>query len=248
MHKDIDGVDEGQVEDGEKDDIEDLFDEAKERPEQEESDDSRIAKDPGAPTVEEVEEHRITHYPYRCWCPHCVAGRALGPQHRGEHEPSKIAVIAMDYFYATKDRVMEAKETEELRGSLDEMVESGSIVKCMMVRCTSTKAMYAVVVPKKGPGDHYGTDRVVDFVKWLGHSKIILRSDNEPALTSVVKDAIKTLLISVESIGDEHSAVYDSQSNGAAEVGIGISGGSSGRCETAFRTAYRGLLRLTTLS
>ena len=35
----------------------------------------RIAIDPGAPTAEEVEEHRAAgHFPYRSWCEWCVKG------------------------------------------------------------------------------------------------------------------------------------------------------------------------------
>ena len=29
----------------------------------------RIAPEPGDPTMEEVEDHRATHLPYRSWCP-----------------------------------------------------------------------------------------------------------------------------------------------------------------------------------
>ena len=29
---------------------------------------------PNTPTLEEVRQHRLTHYPYRSWCPHCVRG------------------------------------------------------------------------------------------------------------------------------------------------------------------------------
>ena len=42
-----------------------------------------VAPDPGAPTDQEIEDHRIDHIPYRCWCDHCVRGRGTGEQHRG---------------------------------------------------------------------------------------------------------------------------------------------------------------------
>ena len=38
----------------------------------------RIAPSPVLPSAAEIEDHRICHYPYRNWCRHCVAGRALG--------------------------------------------------------------------------------------------------------------------------------------------------------------------------
>ncbi len=40
-----------------------------------------VAPDPGAPSAEEREEHRVGHFPYRCWCEHCVQGRGTGEQH-----------------------------------------------------------------------------------------------------------------------------------------------------------------------
>ena len=38
-----------------------------------------VLRDPGAPTPKEVEEHNVTHLPFRSWCPHC--------QRKGTGEP-----------------------------------------------------------------------------------------------------------------------------------------------------------------
>ena len=38
----------------------------------------RFAPSPTLPSAAEIDEHRICHFPFRSWCPHCVAGRALG--------------------------------------------------------------------------------------------------------------------------------------------------------------------------
>ena len=35
------------------------------------------------PTLAEREEYERTHIPYRSWCRHCVAARAINPAHRG---------------------------------------------------------------------------------------------------------------------------------------------------------------------
>ena len=32
----------------------------------------KVARDPGDPTSEEMEQHWVTHLPYRPWCPVCV--------------------------------------------------------------------------------------------------------------------------------------------------------------------------------
>ena len=36
----------------------------------------------GTPTEEEVRAHRVSHLPFREWCPECVAGRAKDWPHR----------------------------------------------------------------------------------------------------------------------------------------------------------------------
>ena len=38
----------------------------------------RVIPDPGQPTRQQIEDHRVDHLPYRSWCPECVAGRATG--------------------------------------------------------------------------------------------------------------------------------------------------------------------------
>ena len=34
------------------------------------------------PTEAEYEEHMISHYPFRSWCPHCVRGKANAAAHK----------------------------------------------------------------------------------------------------------------------------------------------------------------------
>ena len=64
-------------------------------------------RDPGQPTQREWEEHRIDHWPFRSWCPHCVKGRATGKQHNRRSEESEIPVFGFDYLHTN-----EAKELE----------------------------------------------------------------------------------------------------------------------------------------
>ena len=60
----------------------------------------RLAPDPGAPTAEEVENHRTTHLPYRSWCEDCVKGRGSGERHRSG-PAGRVPVIACDYLIVT---------------------------------------------------------------------------------------------------------------------------------------------------
>ena len=34
--------------------------------------------------IKEWEEHRIDHWPFRSWCPHCVKGRGRATAHRSK--------------------------------------------------------------------------------------------------------------------------------------------------------------------
>ena len=55
-------------------------------------------KAPIKPSHEEVEKHRVTHFPFRAWCKHCIKGRAKCPGHyvvkSGEVD---IPIISIDY-------------------------------------------------------------------------------------------------------------------------------------------------------
>ena len=72
---------------------------------EEESRPQRSIKDPGQPTAAEVEEHNLTHIPYRPWCEYCVRGKAKRrPSRRlcGAYSESTQARIRMDYAYLTE--------------------------------------------------------------------------------------------------------------------------------------------------
>ena len=60
----------------------------------------RIAVDPGQPTMEEVEEHRVSHHPYRSWCEHCVRSRGVGAPHIA-HPKGTVPIVSCDYLLVT---------------------------------------------------------------------------------------------------------------------------------------------------
>ena len=190
----------------------------------------KIAVSPKQPTDAEREEHRVTHCPYRSWCRECVEGRGLGT-HRGQHVDRCHSVprVGIDYFFITnkgvqKKKDLELPEGEEGERKLLEARRRGEIIKCIIIRCHESKALFAHVVPCKGlDEDGFVVGLVVSAVTWLGHVKLILKSDNEPALLALVKrslEAVRFKVEAVESISDEHNVKHDSQGNGGTEVGI----------------------------
>ena len=188
----------------------------------------RAARDPGQPTLKQVEEHRRAHLPYRLWCKWCVLGRGRGLQHR-RSTGSDIPIIGVDYFFMTKKGIQRRDELDYERNSegdakLEKARVAGEIVKCIAVRCASTKALFAHVVPCKGLDENgWVADTVVQDVAWLGHTKLIIKADGEPALQALVKRVLEVARVEcpeAESISKENPPAYDSQANGSIETGI----------------------------
>jgi hypothetical protein len=64
-------------------------------------------------------------------------------------------------------------------------------------------------------------------VEFMGHVKVILKTDNGPALLALATASLLNIRIdaqkdesSVQNVSIEHSAEYESQSNGGTECGI----------------------------
>ncbi len=114
----------------------------------------------------------------------------------------------------------------EGEAKLNEARKQGKLVKCILIRCYQTKCMFAHVIPSKATGeDGYTAGLVVSAVSWIGHVKVILKSDGEPAILKLVKkslEEIKTKVEDMETATSEQSHPRDSQSNGGTEVGIRI--------------------------
>ena len=182
------------------------------------------------PTEEEVENHRLCHHPFRSWCPHCIRGKALGEQHRRCGHKSRVPIGGVDYFFLTSGDG-EQEELVKLRGELDmddatvnQERHAGRLVKCLLFRCHTSKAVFAWTIPYKGDGeDGYVTGLLVTALKWLGYTRYILKSDNEPALLAMAHAAMKMARVEIpemEQLTEEHPTAYDSQANGATEVGV----------------------------
>ena len=163
----------------------------------------RKLQDPQLPTAEEVQRHELTHTPYRSWCVHCVRGRGRRMEHRRQKEKERaIPEVHLDYCF------MGSAESD------------GKALTILVARERDTRMTCATVVPKKGANDGFVAERVRAFVKELGYefATIILKSDQEPAIVSLIEDIrrgrgeVRTMV--------EHSPVGESASNGVVERGI----------------------------
>ena len=63
---------------------------------------------------------------------------------------------------------------------------AGKLIKCFLVRCMSSKSVFAHVVPQKGDDeDHFCAKLAVEDIKWMGHTMVIIKTDNERAVVSL---------------------------------------------------------------
>ena len=187
-----------------------------------EIEDVKIGKDPKLPLPSEIEEHRTAgHVDFRDWCIHCQLGRGLGPPHKAPEGERRVAVLSMDYFFITAGGVVAPGDDGLSQPELEQQVEAETAVKCLAMRDSMSGALFAWIIPKKGKDD-FVVSRVVQAVEWLGYKNIYLKSDNEPAIRGLIKQALR--LVKVECDCDEtkteHSAPHESQSNGGVENAV----------------------------
>jgi hypothetical protein len=158
---------------------------------------AKKARDPGAPTRAEVEEHAATHLPFRIWCEECVAGRRDNPAHlRVPREPGGVPEVGFDYAFVRR-------ESEE------------ETVTLLVMKDRDSRAIRAWVVPVKGADMAHAVSRAVEGVHELGHrGPVVLKTDNEAALLAL-REAIMAELhegaIPVQPVPGE------SESNGMTE-------------------------------
>ena len=192
----------------------------------------RAATSPQTPSAKAMEEHRSGgHIPFRDWCRFCIKGRGLEDQHRPAIEESSIPVVGLDYFFITAGDIKRKAELQYEKSaagdeSFQQDIRNGKVIKCLIVRCSNTNVIFGHCIPYKGAGEYqYVASLVVQAVEWLGHTRLILKADNEPALHTLVEQSLEEIRIKVRGviqIYTEHPPKYDSQSNGGVETGVRI--------------------------
>ena len=178
----------------------------------------RVLPDPGEPTASQMEDHRASgHIPYRSWCRECVEGRATGEQHRKRKGARTVCVFSFDYLFL--DKTGQRVERAALSAGREEVD-----VTILVAKDSLGKSLFGHVVPQKGiDQDHYAVDILLGDLKWLGYTRISLRSDNERAILKLLAHAVTEARIHVEGLEqvmEEHPNVYDSAGNGEIEVGV----------------------------
>ena len=160
---------------------------------------------PYKPTRDEVEDHNLTHLPYRSWCRHCIRGRGKETSHQQQDgEDRTVPEFHMDFCFPG----YEESSTEYLT--------------VLVARMRGTRMTMSTVVPSKHVGD-FITKRTVAFLRECGNemTKITVKTDQEPAILSIAEDLAR--LRASNGAGEtisENSPTYSHQSNGIVERGI----------------------------
>ena len=160
----------------------------------------RAARDPGEPSDEERRRHECTHLPYRSWCRYCVQGRMQNPPHQshtgGAHD---VPEVALDYCFLAKDT-------------------SDKSLTVLVIKDRNSRAILAHPVLCKGR-QHSGTvEQAVCSIRRLGHQhKVILKTDNEPALVDLRNEVARAL--GLQALPEAPPA-YEPQSNGGVENAV----------------------------
>ena len=154
------------------------------------------------PSAEERRRHEVMHMPFRDWCKVCVAGAA---NDRGHHRGDGLKELAVpevhfDYCFPRSQA-------------------GGEYIVVLVARDREMRMTFAHVVPIKGGELDWISEQVArDLLKLGHHGNLILRSDQEPAITDVLNRVAKLRGTSRTHL--EQSPVGDSRANGVAERAI----------------------------
>ena len=155
---------------------------------------------PREPSKEEIEKHDLLHDPAMPWCDICIQSKSRDDFHR-QTRPKVLPVIQFDYAVAG---------TQQGQPHFDFMVGTDM----------STGAAWASAVLIIGKEDPYIVSSILSWLSELGHSKVIIQSDGEPA-SEVVMRMVQSKGAMMEhppcEIIQQQSRRYSHQSNGGAE-------------------------------
>ena len=101
--------------------------------------------------------------------------------------------------------------------------QRGELAKCLVVRCYVSKSVFGHVIPQKGlDEDGIVVDKILQDLGWMGHTRIIVKADNEPSIQALARRAIelaKIELKDLEQVSKEDPVSYDSMTDEGPKSG-----------------------------
>ena len=146
---------------------------------------------PYMPTPQEVQEHNLTHLPYRNWCPICVRGKGRTTNHPPQRSKQPVVQVDLAYIKAHNEKPTPVLTAVNVQTGL-----------CM-----------AAMIPDKQQLFDYATTCLQTFLLECGRTEATLQSDQENYLMQLLKATAN----SMGNISVRFSPAYSSQSQGAVE-------------------------------
>lgn len=100
--------------------------------------------DPLLPKKDDVDEHYLTHLPFRSWCQHCAQGAGKAADHRQQDREDGLPDIHMDYCFL---------------GTTGEPTETVLVLRQRPCRMTMS-----AIVPTKGASVEWAVRRCLAFI------------------------------------------------------------------------------------
>ena len=129
---------------------------------------------PERPSRREVQEHELTHIPFRSWCVHCMRGAGRANPHRAkddggeeieEERQQGITTWSMDYGF-----MVEGGELYSRKELAEQNIEEGKARATVMVwEDSRTGGVKAHVVKNKGTSDGWIAGRIRDDMEEIGY-------------------------------------------------------------------------------
>ena len=148
---------------------------------------ARPLPQPRLPSRREVQEHELTHIPYRSWCVHCVRGAGRSDAHRRrarqdeEEREQHMTTWSIDYAFMIDNCDLCTREEMERVGwdkTRDTVLVSEDL---------TTGGIRAHLVSAKGNGDPWIAGKIKDDIEEFGYggAPVRIKSDQEPAIVDV---------------------------------------------------------------
>ena len=125
--------------------------------------------DPCQPSLQEKEEHEMTHLPFRSWCRHCTTERGREKDCRKTMEEERqFPEVHLDYVFMGDEK-------------------EGKTLAFLVAKERETRAVLSTVVPRKTTGEWICRS----LMAWPREIRpesvdIIVKSDNEPQYLDLV--------------------------------------------------------------
>ena len=181
---------------------------------------ARNIRDPGQPTGKEQQEQMKTHRPYSSWCKFCVMGRGVNAPHRrsdAQDDLDGVPHVSMDY------------------GVLGERESEDRVSAVLVIWERRHKMTWAMLVPRKGTEFPWIANRAGKFIDQLGHNRVTLRCDSEPAIEALAREIAQARQEGSRTV-PERASVGESQSYGIIERAVGLVAGQARTLKAALES------------